>query len=88
MTDQPKPQVDNFRDLARKLGCDEDEASFEDKVRKVAGKTAPDGEWKVEPAKVGQGYKAKFYPTGYAPSPEGPTFPTPEEAQAWADSQT
>lgn len=37
------PQADKFRDLARDLAreleCDEDEAAFEDKVRKVA--TAP-----------------------------------------------
>ncbi len=31
-----KPQPDKFRDLARELGCDEDEAAFEEKVRKVA----------------------------------------------------
>lgn len=31
-----KPQVDKFRDMARELECDEDEAAFEDKVRKVA----------------------------------------------------
>ena len=37
MTDQHKPQADKFRDLARELECDEDEAAFEDKVRRVAG---------------------------------------------------
>jgi hypothetical protein len=31
-----KPQADKFRDLARDLECDEDEAAFEDKVRKIA----------------------------------------------------
>ncbi len=37
MADEPdKPQADKFRDLARKLECDEDEAAFEDTVRKVA----------------------------------------------------
>lgn len=35
-------QADKFRDLARELECDEDEAAFEDKVRKVA--TAPKAE--------------------------------------------
>jgi hypothetical protein len=35
----PKPQADKFRDLARELECDEDEVVFEEKVRKVA--TAP-----------------------------------------------
>ena len=39
MTEDAKPQVDKFRDMARELECDEDEAAFEDKVRKVA--TAP-----------------------------------------------
>lgn len=39
MTEAPKPQADKFRDLARELECDEDEAAFEEKVRKVA--TAP-----------------------------------------------
>lgn len=36
---EPKPQADKFRDMARELECDEDEATFEQKVRKVA--TAP-----------------------------------------------
>jgi len=39
MTDDAKPQADKFRDMARELECDEDEAAFDDKVRKVA--TAP-----------------------------------------------
>lgn len=38
-TESSKPQADKFRDLARELECDEDEAAFEEKVRKVA--TAP-----------------------------------------------
>jgi hypothetical protein len=32
-------QPDKFRDLARELECDEDEARFEDQVKKIA--TAP-----------------------------------------------
>jgi hypothetical protein len=39
MTDKPKPQIDKFRDLARKLECDEDEEAFKAKFKKVA--TAP-----------------------------------------------
>lgn len=35
-------QSDKFRDMARQLECDEDEAAFEDKVRKVATATKPD----------------------------------------------
>lgn len=44
MTDTPKPQPDKFRDLARELECDEDEAAFDDKVRKVAGKQKEPGD--------------------------------------------
>lgn len=41
--DTPEPsQTDKFRDLARELECDEDEARFEETVRKVA--KAPKGE--------------------------------------------
>lgn len=35
-------QPDKFRQLARELECDEDEAAFEEKVRKVA--SAPKAE--------------------------------------------
>lgn len=42
MTDAPKPQADKFRDMAKELECDEDEAAFEDKVRKVATVPKPD----------------------------------------------
>ena len=38
MTD-PKPQADKFRDMARELEADEDDARFEEAARKVA--TAP-----------------------------------------------
>ena len=37
----PKPQADKFRDLARELECDEDDAAFEDKVRKVVAAPSP-----------------------------------------------
>jgi hypothetical protein len=33
--DDVKGQADKFLDMARELGCDEDEAAFEDNVRKV-----------------------------------------------------
>lgn len=36
MKPEDKPQIDKFRDLARELEADEDEAAFEEKVRKVA----------------------------------------------------
>lgn len=36
MPDTEKNQADKFREIARELECDEDEAAFEEKVRKVA----------------------------------------------------
>ncbi len=39
MADDPRPQADKFRELARELECDEDEARFKAAVRKVG--TAP-----------------------------------------------
>jgi hypothetical protein len=36
--DEP-PQHDRFKELARELGCDEDEAAFDEALRRVA--TAP-----------------------------------------------
>ena len=44
MIDDPKPQADKFRDLARKLECDEDVSAFEDKVRKVVAAPKPNSE--------------------------------------------
>lgn len=35
MTDQ-KPQVDEFKILARELECDEDEAHWDERLKKVA----------------------------------------------------
>jgi len=36
--DHEPSQIDKFRDLARELEADEDEARFEDHVRKIAPK--------------------------------------------------
>jgi hypothetical protein len=36
MSEKPKPQIDKFRDLARELEADENEAAFKAKLRKVA----------------------------------------------------
>ena len=50
---QPKPiglsrpisQPDKFRDLARELGCDEEEAAWDERLRQVAGhKPSPEPE--------------------------------------------
>jgi hypothetical protein len=39
-TQDTTPQIDRFKELARELGCDEDEAAFEAALKKVA-ETAP-----------------------------------------------
>lgn len=38
MSEDPKPQLDKFKDLARELEADEDEARFEEAVRQIAPK--------------------------------------------------
>ena len=40
---EPRSQADKFRDLARELEADEDEARFEDAVKRIAPK-APEKE--------------------------------------------
>jgi hypothetical protein len=44
MTDEPKTQAEKFEKMAKEIECDEDEAAFEDKVRKVvaAPRAEPD----------------------------------------------
>ena len=49
MTDAPKPQADKFRDLARELECDEDEAAFKANLRKVARSRPPAPEQPPKP---------------------------------------
>ena len=46
MTDEtPNSQLDKFRDLARELGCDEDEVAWDERLRKVAAhRPAPEPE--------------------------------------------
>jgi hypothetical protein len=44
MTDEPTPQADKFRDMARELGCDEGKANFDDGVRTVATAPKPEAE--------------------------------------------
>ena len=41
-TKADQPQLDKFQDLARQLECDEDEARFEDQVRKIASAPKPE----------------------------------------------
>ena len=44
MGDSPvnKPQSDKFKEAARELGCDEDEARWEERLRKVARQRPPE----------------------------------------------
>jgi hypothetical protein len=34
--DREKPQLDKFKELAKELGCDDDEEAFRAKLRRVA----------------------------------------------------
>lgn len=47
MAEEPKPQADKFRDLARELEADEDEAAFEETVKKIV--QAPKAETAEKP---------------------------------------
>lgn len=35
MTDEPKSQLDKFKEAARDLECDDDETRFDDRVKKL-----------------------------------------------------
>lgn len=37
-----KSQSDKFKDAARELGCDEDEARWDERLRKIARQKVPD----------------------------------------------
>jgi hypothetical protein len=36
MTKDPRSQADRFIETARELGCDEDEAAFDEKLKRIA----------------------------------------------------
>ena len=38
---EPKTQIDKFKEAARKLGADEDEARWDDRLRKIAKAKLP-----------------------------------------------
>ena len=40
MPDDPRTQAEKFADLARELECDDDEAAFDERLRRIA-KTPP-----------------------------------------------
>ena len=37
----PKPQIDKFRELARELETDDDEAAFDERLKKLVGSHTP-----------------------------------------------
>ncbi len=79
----PKPQADKFRDLARELECDDDEARFAERVKRLAKASRPKaGYWRVDFA-VPHGHRANFYPEGNDTWAPGPVFATPQEVEAW-----
>jgi hypothetical protein len=41
VSEPPKSQADKFRDLARELECDEDEAAFDERLKKIAKAPQP-----------------------------------------------
>lgn len=41
MPEEPTPQAEKFKELARQLGADEDPAQFEETLKKIATKTPP-----------------------------------------------
>lgn len=51
MTDKPKPQIDKFKDAARKLKTDESEEHFDEKLRRVAKMPMPNAELRPKPSK-------------------------------------
>lgn len=38
MTDEPKSQLDKFKEAARELECDDDERRFDERMRKIVEK--------------------------------------------------
>jgi hypothetical protein len=85
MPEQAKPQLDKFKDLARELEVDEDEAAFEERLRKIAGaKSAKPkaGHWDV--AQVPGGFKAVFCPEDEGAGwRESDIFQTLAECEQW-----
>lgn len=49
-----KSQIQEFRETARKLECDEDERKFDDALRKVASAPPPPKDSKPQPKKPGK----------------------------------
>lgn len=44
MDDKPQSQIERFKEAARQLGCDEDEAAFDEKLKVIARQKPKMGE--------------------------------------------
>jgi hypothetical protein len=79
----PKPQIDKFRELARQLETDDDEARFDERLKKLAGAPKPKrGYWQVH--QVPGGHMARF--VADAPHDtyrDSPIYPTPQDVYGW-----
>lgn len=84
MKSKPAPQIDKFRDLARQLETDDDEARFDERLKKLAKAKKLKGYWQV--AQVVGGHQAVFIsdelPNRWRPSP---VFPTPQDVYRWLE---
>jgi hypothetical protein len=79
-------KADKFRDLARELECDEDEAAFDERLKALA-RSRPPGTREVKSLKVGVGYYGLFTPSVHAAIEPGPVFPTEIEAKTFVAEQ-
>jgi len=84
MPEQAKPQIDKFKQLARELECDENEAAFDERLKKMAkGARQNCGEWHVRDLKNSSGFYALFTPNEYASEERSPYYPTRGEVYEW-----
>ncbi len=83
MPEPKKSQVEKFRDTARELECDDDEAAFDERLRRIAKARQPKaGWWRVDFA-IPDGQRANFYPDGPASWVSSPIFATPQKVYEW-----
>jgi hypothetical protein len=89
MADSERSQIDKFRDAARELETDDDEAAFDERLRRLAKARRPKaGYWRVEfPTGAGRA-QARFHPDDPANSwSPSPAFDSMTEADAWLVEQ-
>jgi len=83
----PKPQIEKFRDLARELETDDDEARFDERLKKMAKARTPRAAfWRID--QVPGGHRPDYFEGGsITPSNRGPVFSTPQEGDAWLQAR-